>query len=109
MIRIRSHEDGFRRAGMAHPATWKEYPDDTFTEKQLATLKAEPMLQVEEVEGDPKTPVGSDTDTALPKFADITVDQIKARLDNAEVSYEGNALKAELYGLLESVLKKARD
>lgn len=54
MIRIRSHQDGFRRAGMAHSKEWKEYPDDHFTEEQLEQLKAEPVLQVEEAEGEPE-------------------------------------------------------
>lgn len=49
MIRIRSKQDGFRRAGTAHPAETTEYPDDHFTAHQLAELKAEPMLVVEEV------------------------------------------------------------
>lgn len=47
MIRIRSKKAGFRRCGIAHSAEWAEYPDDAFTGEQLATLEAEPMLQVE--------------------------------------------------------------
>lgn len=47
MIKITSKQDGFRRAGMAHTVTPKEYPNDKFTKEQLAALKAEPMLVVE--------------------------------------------------------------
>ncbi|MEM5789000.1 MAG: HI1506-related protein [Syntrophobacteraceae bacterium] len=47
MIRVRSKIAGFRRAGIAHPADWVEYPDDTFTPKQLLEIIDEPMLQVE--------------------------------------------------------------
>ncbi len=50
MIRIRSKQHGFRRAGIAHPADWTEYADEAFTPEQLEALKAEPMLQVEIVE-----------------------------------------------------------
>lgn len=50
MIRITSKQDGFRRCGIAHSATATEYPDDQISKKDLATLKAEPMLVVEEIE-----------------------------------------------------------
>lgn len=49
MIRITSKREGFRRAGVAHPAAPTEYPDDAFSKEQLAALKAEPMLTVEQV------------------------------------------------------------
>jgi hypothetical protein len=60
MIRITSLRDGFRRAGIAHPAQPTEHPDDTFTADQLAALQAEPMLTVEVVapEGAPAKPRG---------------------------------------------------
>lgn len=54
MVRITSKLDGFRRAGVAHPATPTEYQDDAFSEEQLAALKAEPMLTVELVSEAPK-------------------------------------------------------
>lgn len=49
MIRITSKSEGFRRAGIAHSSVPTEYPDDAFTKDQLAQLKAEPMLVVEEI------------------------------------------------------------
>ncbi|HJB65192.1 MAG TPA: hypothetical protein H9768_02765 [Candidatus Mailhella merdavium] len=48
MIRITAKRDGFRRAGMAHDGT-KDWPDGTFTPEQLAALKDETMLTVEEI------------------------------------------------------------
>lgn len=39
---ITSKQEGFRRCGMAHPANAVEHADGTFTEDQLAALKAEP-------------------------------------------------------------------
>ena len=48
MIRITANRNGFRRAGMAHYGT-QEYPDGFFDAETLASLKAEPMLVVEEV------------------------------------------------------------
>jgi hypothetical protein len=53
MIRIKSQKANFRRCGMAHPASWTEYPDDKFTKVELAVLKAEPMLQIQEVKDPP--------------------------------------------------------
>jgi hypothetical protein len=48
-IKIKSKQNNFRRCGMAHPDQWQEYPDDRFSKQEIATLKAEPMLIVEEV------------------------------------------------------------
>ena len=50
MIRIKSKRAGFRSCGVAHPADWTEYPDDRFTDAEIDTLQAEPMLSVEIVE-----------------------------------------------------------
>lgn len=47
MIRITSRKEGFRRCGIAHPAAPAIYPDDHFTDEELARLVAEPMLVVE--------------------------------------------------------------
>jgi hypothetical protein len=52
MIRIKSKRANFRRCGVAHPATWTEYPDDRFTAKELKRLKADPMLTVVIVQGE---------------------------------------------------------
>lgn len=51
-IRISSSVDGFRRAGMAHPARPCTYPDDEFTAEQLAQLEAEPRLAVSRLQTD---------------------------------------------------------
>lgn len=48
MIRITAKLDGFRRASIPHFGV-REYPDGTFTAEDLAALKAEPMLVVEEI------------------------------------------------------------
>lgn len=52
LIRITARRDGFRRAGLAHPARPVEHPAERFTELQLAQLQAEPMLTVEPIEAD---------------------------------------------------------
>lgn len=51
-IFITSSKDGFRRAGLAHPKGTVEYPDDRFTEEQLAQLHDEPLLVVIEAVGE---------------------------------------------------------
>lgn len=53
MIRITARREGFRRAGMAHPATPTDYSNDSFTGQQLDQLKAEPMLVVEVIDDKP--------------------------------------------------------
>ena len=50
LLRITSRREGFRRAGIAHPARPTDHPLDGFTEAQIEVLKGEPMLIVEEVE-----------------------------------------------------------
>ncbi len=52
-IRITSRKGGFRRCKVEHPATPTVYPDDRFTPQELAALKAEPMLIVEEITDGP--------------------------------------------------------
>lgn len=47
IVRITSTVDGFRRAGMSHPAKAMEYPADWFDPEELAALQAEPKLVVQ--------------------------------------------------------------
>lgn len=47
IVRITSTVDGFRRAGMFHPASPREYPADWFDPEELAALRAEPKLVVQ--------------------------------------------------------------
>lgn len=61
MIKITAKRAGFRRGGMAHPASPTLHADDAFTPEQLQALEAEPMLVVErlpspEGEGDQIAP-----------------------------------------------------
>ena len=57
MIKIASKRHNFRRCGIAHPKDPVEHGDDRFSKKELAILKAEPMLIVEvTVDEDTKQP-----------------------------------------------------
>lgn len=49
-IKITSKRHNFRRCGMEHPKGATVYPDGKFTQAEIASLKAEPMLAVEIVE-----------------------------------------------------------
>lgn len=51
MLRITAKKAGFRRAGVEHSTEGTELPAENFTAKQIAALKDEPMLVVEEFEG----------------------------------------------------------
>lgn len=60
-VQITARQEGFRRAGLAHPARPMVHPADAFTADQLAALEAEPMLVVARLElADPAGP-GDDT------------------------------------------------
>lgn len=53
ILRITARRAGFRRAGIAHPATAIDHPADRFDADEIAALLAEPNLIVEplEIEG----------------------------------------------------------
>lgn len=57
-LRITARRDGFRRAGIDHPATPVDHPLASLSKAQIAQLKSEPALVVMEVEID--TPDASD-------------------------------------------------
>lgn len=59
-VRITSKRDGFRRGGIAHSGEPTTYADDRFSAKQLARLKAEPMLIVEVITINAPEPVPAD-------------------------------------------------
>ena len=69
MIVITSKREGFRRCGVAHAARPVEWPDDRWTDAELARLQAETMLTVELVE-DPE-PVDPDQAPAAPEPYEI--------------------------------------
>ncbi len=73
MIIITSKKDGFRRCGVAHPASATDYPDGFFTPEQIKALHDEPMLVVleaEEAEAEPSNKPTSAADMiALVKAA----------------------------------------
>lgn len=48
-LRIRARRAGFRRGGIAHSARPVVHPRDRFTAAEIAALKSEPMLVVEEL------------------------------------------------------------
>jgi hypothetical protein len=50
VIRIRAETEGFRRAGIKHSKTPVDHPADSITKAQLAALKAEPKLFVQELD-----------------------------------------------------------
>lgn len=92
MIKITSKKINFRRCGVAHPKEPTEYPNDRFSKKELKILDGEPMLSVEHVEDEIKTPP--------PK--DMTVAALKELLDKLEVTYDAKAKKDELIALVEA-------
>lgn len=50
VLRITSRRDGFRRAGIVHPAVPVDHPIGELTEDQIEALRSERMLIVEEID-----------------------------------------------------------
>lgn len=48
-LRITARRDGFRRGGISHPAAPTPRRSEDFTAGQLALIRAEPMLLVEDL------------------------------------------------------------
>jgi len=108
MIRITSKQHNFRRCRVAHPKGTTEYPDDKFSPEQIKVLEAEPKLTVEIVEdgssaADPPSEaellrrMGAPEDGERP---DLTVRELKKRLEEMEVEFPPKAKKEELQELL---------
>lgn len=94
MIRITAKKDGFRRCGIAHSKTAVDYPDSKFEKDQLEILKKEPMLVVQELEGETK-PAKNNT---RPKAEDLIAAIGKAETVEAlnEILPEGEDRKTVL-------------
>ena len=90
MIVITAKKDGFRRAGIAHPARPTEHADDSFTPAQMELLQAEPMLLVQVTEAAGK-------DGGGPISAKELIPTIKvASLEQLEGLAEGEERKSVL-------------
>ena len=96
MIIITSRKDGFRRAGLAHPAAATEYPDGFFSQEQLEMLRTEPMLQVlEAVEAE-----GELSEKPVPARDLIAIIK-NGSLDDLDKLAEGEARKSVLDAIAE--------
>lgn len=91
VIEITARREGFRRCGVAHSATTKEWPVDAFTPEQLEVLKADPMLIVVE------------RDKAADKNDAARVDELVAQLDAERQKV------SELTAQLEEERQKVKD
>lgn len=98
---ITAKKDGFRRAGLAHPAKATEHPDGRFTPTQLAALQAEPMLVVQVVAPEPEKPKNAD-EPAGKALDDMTKKDLAAWLAENKVAFATSATKDELLALAEA-------
>lgn len=81
VIRITAKRDGFRRAGIAHPAVATDHAIDRFTAAQLEALEAETMLVVQGIElPEGQAPEASGDGSVVPR---AEYDTLRARLDEA--------------------------
>ncbi len=102
MIRITSKQNNFRRCGIPHPAAPTDYQDDRFTTEQLAILKAEPMLVVEDVPDQTGATGKEDSE-----IGDMTVEQLRAEISAYQpVETLKGVKKAELVEILKAHREK---
>ncbi len=97
-IIITAKRDGFRRCGLSHPANPVKYEDGTFTDEQLATLKAEPMLVIQELVDVPADPLAA-----------MTKAELAALLTERKVAYDPKAKKDELLALARALPQESGD
>lgn len=69
LLRITSRRDGFRRAGLAHPAAPTDHDAARFTAEQIAALRAEPNLVVVDVLPDAPGPAPTEPGNGRPADA----------------------------------------
>jgi hypothetical protein len=108
MIRIIAKVDGFRRGGMEHRSTPVEYAEGTFTPEELAVLRAEPMLLVDDVAVAPAAPATPGTGTLPPvSIADLDdlnpielVDVAKAYGATLDPDADWDDLRADVEALM---------
>jgi len=124
MIRITSKQHNFRRCRVAHPKGTTEYPDDTFTPEQVKVLEAEPKLTVEIVPAVAEAMAGGEqgegqiegteesSSAEVPEDGeqpDLTVREIKERLEEMGVEFPPKAKKEELQQLLAEKMSEQSD
>ncbi|RRN04679.1 hypothetical protein EIM44_04370 [Bibersteinia trehalosi] len=108
-------KDGYRRAGISLAKGENVLP--SITETQLKQLQADPRLVVTQTEQaslqnggkglsqhSPDDGSKSNLDGGVVP-ANLTVEQLKAKLTELGVEFKSDALKAELVGLLTTALK----
>jgi len=61
-ITITAKRHLFRRCGVNHPKDPTQYPDGTFTDTEIKTLSADPMLTVKVTEAETETEPESKTE-----------------------------------------------
>lgn len=99
MILVKSKTDGFRRCGVAHSTTGKQFADDDFTEEQLEILGSDPELLVKHL---PDQPGPDDDEEAKARkiLKKMTNDKLKKECGAIGVEYPEDATKAVLIDLL---------
>ncbi|WP_293266746.1 HI1506-related protein [Neptunomonas sp.] len=89
-IRITAAVEGFRRAGIAHPAEPTTRPVSDFSKGQLEQLQSEPRLVVEFVEAPETDQADNEEGTVGPdsvgaKLKDMTVPDLKVIADAGNI------------------------
>lgn len=96
-IIVKSEIEGYRRAGMAHSKTPVTHPDDTFSEAQIAQLKADPritvMFESADDSSDSSGPETSGTVVENERLAELVAHIAQLDKDDESLWTEGGAPK----------------
>ena len=97
MIKVRALHEGFRRGGVAHSTTAKEYPDGFFTDEQLKQLGEDPNIVIEQVATLAPT---EEAEQAKKVMMKMTNDKLKSDCDALGIAYDPKATKSDLVDLI---------
>ncbi|SIS87927.1 HI1506-related protein [Neptunomonas antarctica] len=109
-VRITAAIQGFRRAGVAHPAEPTTYPVSEFSETQLAQLQKEPRLVVEFVDA-PETDSDDahqsqegavEPDSMEPVLKDMTLPDLKLIAGTGNIAGYASMNKPTLISAIEA-------
>lgn len=83
------------------PEGWHDHPAKVGDPDAVTVIKGlEEALAAEDLEDNEDDEDEDEEEDTIPSIDDLTVAEIKALLDERNISYEAGALKADLYALL---------
>jgi uncharacterized coiled-coil DUF342 family protein len=99
-IRIMARRDGYRRAGKVHSATATDWPENTFTQEELALLERDPNLMVTRIDDEKPTDnpatVKAERDTFREQVSNLQTELTVVRAERDTLTGQVNDLTTAL-------------